>query len=95
MRTFDSTSGDVAGATIQADVIVLGAGSPGLLTPQMVKVGAVIFDAGTSEAAGRLAGDADPACAGRASLFTPVPGGIGPITVAMIFKNVLALSAVS
>lgn len=76
----------------RADVIVLGAGSPELLKPDMIKQGVVIFDAGTSEAKGKLAGDADPACAEKASLFTPVPGGIGPITVAMIFKNLLELS---
>lgn len=75
-----------------ADIIVLGAGDPGLLQPSMVKEGAIILDAGTSEAGGKLAGDADPACAARASLFTPVPGGIGPIAVVMIFKNLSTLA---
>jgi methylenetetrahydrofolate dehydrogenase (NADP+) / methenyltetrahydrofolate cyclohydrolase len=81
-----------AAPLIEADIIVLGAGSPQLLKPEMIKEGVVILDAGTSEAGGKLAGDADAACAARASLFTPVPGGIGPIAVAMIFKNLLALS---
>lgn len=76
----------------QADIIVLGAGDPGFLKPSMVKEGVVILDAGTSEVGGKVAGDADPACASKASLFTPVPGGIGPIAVAMIFKNLLALA---
>ncbi len=80
------------GAVRGADLIVLGAGSPGLLKASMVKEGVVILDAGTSEAGGKLAGDADAACASKASLFTPVPGGIGPIAVAMIFKNLLTLS---
>jgi methylenetetrahydrofolate dehydrogenase (NADP+)/methenyltetrahydrofolate cyclohydrolase len=75
-----------------ADTVVLGAGNPGLVKPEMLKQGVVLIDAGTSEAAGKLAGDADPACAEIASLFTPVPGGIGPIAVAMIFKNLLALT---
>ena len=75
-----------------ADVIILGTGSPGLLMPDMLKDGVMVFDAGTSETAGKLAGDADPSCATKASLFTPVPGGIGPVTVAMIFKNLLALA---
>jgi methylenetetrahydrofolate dehydrogenase (NADP+)/methenyltetrahydrofolate cyclohydrolase len=76
----------------EADVVVLGAGSPGLVKPEMVKRGVVLIDAGTSEMGGKVAGDADPACADVASVFTPVPGGIGPIAVAMIFKNLFALS---
>lgn len=85
--------GDVADDTFkEADLIVLGAGDPGLLQPSMVKEGAIILDAGTSEAGGKLAGDADPLCAERASLFTPVPGGIGPIAVVMIFKNLIDLA---
>lgn len=74
-----------------ADIVVLGAGEPGLVQPAMLKEGMVLIDAGTSEASGRLAGDADPSCADVASVFTPVPGGIGPIAVAMIFKNLFAL----
>ena len=78
-------------ATLSHDVVVLGVGSPGLLKPEMLKQGAVVLDAGTSEAAGKLMGDADPRCADVASVFTPVPGGIGPIAVAMIFKNLFEL----
>nr|MBP9757749.1 bifunctional 5,10-methylene-tetrahydrofolate dehydrogenase/5,10-methylene-tetrahydrofolate cyclohydrolase [Candidatus Paceibacterota bacterium] len=48
-------------------------------------------DAGTSETAGVIQGDADPTCAEIARVFTPVPGGVGPIAVAMIFKNILDL----
>ena len=70
-----------------ADIVVLGAGEPGLIKPDMLKPGVVLIDAGTSEQGGKLAGDADPACAQVSSVFTPVPGGIGPIAVAMIFKN--------
>lgn len=75
-----------------ADIVVLGAGEPGLVTPDMLTEGVVLIDAGTSEASGRLAGDADPTCAEVASIFTPVPGGIGPIAVAMIFKNLFILA---
>ena len=75
-----------------ADIVVLGAGEPGLVKPEMLKEGVVLIDAGTSEASGRLAGDADPACAEVSSVFTPVPGGIGPIAVAMIFKNLFILA---
>ncbi len=75
-----------------ADVVVLGAGQPHFIKPDQLKRGVVLLDAGTSESAGVIQGDADPACANIASLFTPVPGGIGPIAVAIIFKNLLELS---
>lgn len=87
----DSKVTDVGVITRHADVIVLGAGEPGLLKPDMVKDGVVIIDAATSEASGRLAGDADPVCADKASLFTPVPGGVGPLTLVMLFANLLDL----
>lgn len=80
---------DIAYYTKTADIIVCGAGVPGLLRPEMVKEGAVILDAGTSEEGGELKGDADPRCAQIAGLFTPVPGGIGPITIAMLLRNVV------
>ena len=79
--------------TKTADILVLGAGVPGLVTPEMIQEGVVIFDAGTSEEGGRLVGDADPSCSEKASFFTPVPRGIGPITVAMIFQNLMTLRA--
>jgi methylenetetrahydrofolate dehydrogenase (NADP+) / methenyltetrahydrofolate cyclohydrolase len=72
-----------------ADILILGAGSPGIITPSMIKEGVMIFDAGTSEESGKLVGDADPLCRSRASLMTPVPGGIGPVAVAKLFENVL------
>lgn len=75
-----------------ADIVVLGAGKPGLVKPEHLKSGVVLFDAGTSESNGKVVGDADQRCAEIASLYTPVPGGIGPIAVAMIFKNLLALT---
>jgi len=75
-----------------ADIVVLGAGDPGFVKPEMLKPGVVLIDAGTSEQSGKLAGDADPACAEVASLFTPVPGGVGPIAVAMLFKNLFTLA---
>jgi methylenetetrahydrofolate dehydrogenase (NADP+) / methenyltetrahydrofolate cyclohydrolase len=76
-----------------ADIVVLGAGVPGLVKPGDLKEGVVLIDAGTSEQGGKVAGDADPRCADIASVFTPVPGGIGPIAVAMIFKNLATLNA--
>lgn len=74
-----------------ADIIVSGAGEPGLIQPAMIRDGVVLIDAGTSEQGGKVRGDADPACADKCRIFTPVPGGIGPIAVAMIFENLAEL----
>lgn len=76
----------------EADVLILGAGVPGLVTASMVKPGVAIFDAGTSEEGGMLVGDADASVTEVASLVTPVPGGIGPITIAVLLRNVVSLS---
>lgn len=81
-----------APAIAEADLIVSGAGRPHLIKPDMIKEGVVLIDAGTSESAGVLAGDADPACAPKCSAFTPVPGGVGPIAVAMLFQNAVLLA---
>lgn len=81
-----------AKALKEADIIVSGAGVPGLIKPDLIKEGVVLIDAGTSEAGGKLVGDADPACAAKCSIFTPVPGGVGPLTVVMLFKNLLELN---
>ena len=80
---------DIPFYTKNADIIVCGAGVPKILMPDMIKEGVVILDAGTSEDGGMLVGDADPLCADKALLMTPVPGGIGPLTIAMLLKNVV------
>lgn len=74
----------------QADIIVSGAGRPHMITPSMIQNDAVLIDAGTSEQGGVLKGDIDPACADKASVFTPVPGGVGPITIAKLFENLIS-----
>lgn len=84
--------GDSLKALASADIVVLGAGEPGVVHPTYLKRGVVLIDAGTSEVGGRVAGDADPECANVASVFTPVPGGVGPVAVAMIFRNLLDVS---
>ncbi len=70
-----------------ADIIVSGAGNPGFIKPEHLTKGVALVDAGTSELNKKITGDADPACAEIASVFTPVPGGVGPVAVAMIFRN--------
>lgn len=74
------------------EIIISGAGVPGLIQPEMIQKGAVIIDAGTSESHGAIVGDANPSCSEKASVFTPVPGGVGPVTVACLFKNVVRLA---
>lgn len=75
----------------EADIVVSGAGSPHLITPDLLTPGVVLIDAGTSESNGAIVGDFDPDCAEVASVFTPVPGGVGPVAVACLFKNVAEL----
>lgn len=81
--------------TREADIIVLGVGQQNLLLPAMVKEGVVVFDAGASEDGGVLVGDAHKDVAAKASIFTPVPGGIGPLTIAILFNNLLKLQSVN
>jgi len=90
--TVESKPEDLVAALRAADVIVSGAGSPHLIKPDMVKDGVVLIDAGTSESNGVIVGDADPECASKCSLFTPVPGGVGPIAVACLFENAVMLA---
>jgi methylenetetrahydrofolate dehydrogenase (NADP+)/methenyltetrahydrofolate cyclohydrolase len=77
-----------------ADIVVCGAGNPGFIKPEHLKEGVALIDAGASEQFGKVVGDCDPACEKVASVFTPVPGGVGPIAVAMIFKNLFDLMAI-
>lgn len=79
-------------ALLDAEIVVSGAGSPRLITPDMLREGVVCIDAGTSESGGAIVGDADPACAEKCSIFTPVPGGLGPIAVAKLFENAVTLA---
>lgn len=86
----------LAERTRQADVLVVAVGKAGLVTPAMVKPGAVVVDVGINavpdaSAAGgvRIVGDVDPAVAQVAGALTPVPGGVGPVTVAMLMRNAI------
>jgi methylenetetrahydrofolate dehydrogenase (NADP+)/methenyltetrahydrofolate cyclohydrolase len=73
----------------KADIIISGAGVPGLIQPEDVRDGVIVIDAGTSEEDSIIKGDCNPRVAQKASLFTPVPGGIGPLTIAMLYRNVI------
>lgn len=88
---------DVASFTRQADVVVVAAGRPGTLTGDMLKSGAVVIDVGVNRIPDasrpkgfRLVGDADfESCSAVASAITPVPGGVGPMTITMLLWNTL------
>jgi len=80
---------NLAEYTILADILVVAAGKPHLIVPQMVKTGAVVIDVGINRLPdGRLVGDVDfEGVAQKASHITPVPGGVGPMTVTMLLDN--------
>ncbi|MFT0171675.1 bifunctional methylenetetrahydrofolate dehydrogenase/methenyltetrahydrofolate cyclohydrolase FolD [Paraburkholderia mimosarum] len=82
---------DLAHHTIHADILVVAAGKPGLIKAEMVKEGAIVIDVGINRLAdGRIVGDVDfEAVRARASWITPVPGGVGPMTVTMLIENTL------
>lgn len=83
----ESPGGEIDESIKAADVIISGIGVPHFIKPQMLRPGVVLIDLGTSEEGGKLSGDADPECESVSSIFTPVPGGAGPITVACLFRN--------
>ena len=85
----NSRTPDLGAMTGQADVLVVAAGRPKLVTAGMVKPGAVVIDVGINRLAeGKLSGDVDfQSLLGTASWITPVPGGVGPMTIAMLLEN--------
>jgi len=85
----NSRTPDLGAMTSQADILVVAAGRPRLVTAGMVKPGAVVIDVGINRLAdGKLAGDVDfQSMLGTASRITPVPGGVGPMTIAMLLEN--------
>lgn len=81
---------DLSQHTRSADILMLGAGEPHLIGPDMIKPGVVLIDAGINPTAGGLVGDADfEACKDIASAITPVPGGVGPVTNAVLLQNLV------
>ncbi len=91
VSVFDRSSQDMANALRQSDVIVTATGNPHLITPDMLNIGAVIVDAGTASEDGVIVGDLDESVREREDLvLTPKKGGVGPLTVAALFDNVIA-----
>lgn len=85
-----SRSGDIGALTRQADIVVAAVGRPKLITAMMVKPGAAVIDVGINRVDGRLVGDVDYGPVSEvAGWISPVPGGVGPMTVAMLLANTL------
>jgi methylenetetrahydrofolate dehydrogenase (NADP+)/methenyltetrahydrofolate cyclohydrolase len=82
-----SRTDDLARQTLDADILVAAVGHPGLITADMVKQGATIVDVGITRTEGGLLGDVDPGVAELAAFLTPVPGGVGPMTIAALLGN--------
>jgi methylenetetrahydrofolate dehydrogenase (NADP+)/methenyltetrahydrofolate cyclohydrolase len=81
---------DLAAICRRAEILVAAIGSPAAITPDMVQPGAVVIDVGTNSANGKLTGDVHPGVAEVASALSPVPGGVGPMTIAMLLVNTLS-----
>jgi methylenetetrahydrofolate dehydrogenase (NADP+)/methenyltetrahydrofolate cyclohydrolase len=73
--------------TLDADVLVVAAGVAGIVSADMVKAGSAVVDVGINRTEAGLVGDVDPGAAERAAFITPVPGGVGPMTIAMLLRN--------
>ena len=84
-----SATRDLAAHTRAADVVVMATGQPHMLTADMVKPGAVVVDVGVTRVDGKPVGDVDPAVADVAGYLTPNPGGVGPMTRAMLLANLV------
>ncbi|MDP1694534.1 MAG: bifunctional 5,10-methylenetetrahydrofolate dehydrogenase/5,10-methenyltetrahydrofolate cyclohydrolase [Candidatus Woesearchaeota archaeon] len=77
--------------TLQADILISGVGKPAFIKPSMVKKGAVVVDVGISKTAKGIVGDVDfKEVSAKASFITPVPGGVGPMTIAILLQNTYA-----
>jgi methylenetetrahydrofolate dehydrogenase (NADP+)/methenyltetrahydrofolate cyclohydrolase len=84
-----SRTADLARHTLDADILVAAVGYLGLITAEMVKTGAAVIDVGMNRTDEGLFGDVDPGVADEAAFLTPVPGGVGPMTIACLLENAL------
>jgi len=83
---------DLISHTRRADIVIAAIGQAHFLKPEMIKAGAIIFDVGITRTAEGLQGDVDPRVVDVASAFSPMPGGVGPMTRAMLLANIVTLA---
>ena len=85
----NSRTKDLKAQTLASDIVIIAVGVPHLLKADMIKEGAIVIDVGINRLdTGKLTGDADfEDCKTKSSFITPVPGGVGPMTIAMLLKN--------
>lgn len=76
----------------EAEVVITAKGQPGFITADMVRPGAIVIDVGITEVDGTVRGDVDKGVLAKTELVSPVPGGVGPLTIAYLFKNLLHLA---
>ena len=93
VTTVHSRTKDLAAHTQRADIVIAAAGSPKLLTASMIKIGAVIIDVGLTLTETGLVGDVADDVRDRAGWITPVPGGVGPMTRAMLLSNLIEIAS--
>ena len=84
-----SASKSIEASIAQADIVVAALGSPHFVKPEWIKPGAAVLDVGITRSNGKLLGDVDPAVSNVAGYLSPNPGGVGPMTRAMLVKNVV------
>ena len=84
-----SRTEDLTEACRGADIVVAAIGQPNFVTPEMIKPGATVVDVGTNVVGGRLVGDVDPAVKNVAGAMTLVPGGVGPVTTAVLLRSIV------
>jgi methylenetetrahydrofolate dehydrogenase (NADP+) / methenyltetrahydrofolate cyclohydrolase len=87
-----SATRNLTGLINDADVVVAAIGKPHFIKPEMIKSGAVVIDVGITRTQAGLVGDVDPGVINIASLFAPMPGGVGPMTRAMLLTNLVELA---
>lgn len=90
VSTYDSSTSDLSNALRRHDLIVTATGAPGLITSDMIQIGAIVVDAGTASEHGKIVSDVSPEVRARDDVtITPERGGVGPLTVAALIDNVI------
>lgn len=84
--------GEPENGLTEADIVVAARGQPRAIKAEKIKKGAILIDIGTTKVGSKFVGDLAPAALKKSSFYTPVPGGIGPLTVAMLMRNVVELA---